>query len=60
VAKNFETLCPLCENGKMSPVETILIIVGKGIKEKDGGVNLTKIYCNKHFCKCHNVPPVQQ
>jgi hypothetical protein len=23
------------------------------------GVNLTMIYC-KNFCKCHNVPPVQQ
>jgi hypothetical protein len=23
------------------------------------GVNLTKVYC-KHFCKHHNVPPVQQ
>jgi hypothetical protein len=23
------------------------------------GVDLTKICC-KHFCKCHNVPPVQQ
>jgi ribosomal protein L44E len=23
------------------------------------GVNLTKIYC-KHFCKYHNVPPVQE
>jgi hypothetical protein len=22
------------------------------------GMNLMKIYC-KHFCKCHNVPPVQ-
>jgi hypothetical protein len=22
-----------------------------GIKENDGGVNLTKMYC-KHFCKC--------
>jgi hypothetical protein len=23
------------------------------------GVDLTKIY-REHFCKCHNVPPVQQ
>jgi hypothetical protein len=22
-------------------------------------VNSTKIYC-KNFCKCHNIPPVQQ
>jgi hypothetical protein len=29
------------------------------IKEKDGGVNSTMIYC-KNFCKCHNVPLVQQ
>jgi hypothetical protein len=26
--------------------------------EDDGGVILTKIFWN-HFCKCHNVPPVQ-
>jgi hypothetical protein len=44
------------ENGKMRPVEIILRMGGK---ENDGGVNLTKIYC-KHFCKCHNVPPIQQ
>jgi hypothetical protein len=30
---------------------------GEGIKENDGGVNLTKINY-KHFCKCHNVPLV--
>jgi hypothetical protein len=33
--------------------------LGQGIKENGGGVSLTKIDC-KHFCKCHNVPPVQQ
>jgi hypothetical protein len=27
---------------------------GRGMREKDGGVNLIKIYC-KHICKCHNV-----
>jgi hypothetical protein len=47
------------ENGKMRPVETVLRMGGEGIKKNDGGINLTKIYC-KHFCKCHNVPPVQQ
>jgi hypothetical protein len=29
---------------------------GGGIKENDGGVNSTMIYC-KNFCKGHNVPP---
>jgi hypothetical protein len=29
------------------------------IKKNDGGVNLTRISC-KHFCKCHNEPPVKQ
>jgi hypothetical protein len=31
----------------------------EGIKENDGGVNLTKLCC-KYFCKCHSVPQVQQ
>jgi hypothetical protein len=44
------------ENGTMRPIETILQSGGGGIKENDGGVNLTKIYC-KHFCKCYNGPP---
>jgi hypothetical protein len=26
---------------------------GMRIKESDGGMNLTMIYC-KNFCKCHN------
>jgi hypothetical protein len=30
---------------------------GRGIMENDGGSEF-KIHC-KHFCKCHNVPPVQ-
>jgi hypothetical protein len=47
------------ENGKMGPAETIPGIEGMGIKENDGGVNSTMIHC-KNFCKCHNVPPVQQ
>jgi hypothetical protein len=35
-------------------------ITGKGgIKENDGGVNSTMTYC-KSFCKCHNVPLLQQ
>jgi hypothetical protein len=44
------------ENGKMRPVETIPEMGKGGIKENDGGVNSTMIYC-KNFCKCHNVPP---
>jgi hypothetical protein len=31
----------------------------KGDKENDGGVNSSMIYC-KNFCRCHNLPPVQQ
>jgi hypothetical protein len=27
----------MCENGKMSPVETIPRMLGEGIKENDGG-----------------------
>jgi hypothetical protein len=41
----------------MRPVETSPGM-GGGVKN-DGGVNSTMIHC-KHFCKCHNVPPVQQ
>jgi hypothetical protein len=47
------------ENGTMGPVETLPGMGGGGIKENDGEVNLIKMYC-KHFCKCHNVLPVQQ
>jgi hypothetical protein len=43
------------ENGTMRPVETISRR-GRKIKENDGGVNSTMIYC-KNFYKCHNVPP---
>jgi hypothetical protein len=46
------------ENGKMRLVETILRMEGGRIKENDGGVNLTNICYCKHFCKCHNAPPV--
>jgi hypothetical protein len=46
------------ENGKII-VETVPV-TGEGvIKENGGGMNLIKIYC-KNFCKCHNVPQVQQ
>jgi hypothetical protein len=47
------------ENGKMRPVETVPGMGGGGIKENDGGVNSTMIYC-KNFGKYHNVLPVQQ
>jgi hypothetical protein len=35
------------ENGKMRPFETIsgMGVRGRGIKENDGGVNSTMIYC---------------
>jgi hypothetical protein len=45
-------------NGKMIPVETTLGMGGGEIKENDGRVNSTMIYC-KNFGKCHDVPPVQ-
>jgi hypothetical protein len=32
---------------------------GEEIKEDDGGVNSTMIYC-KNYYKCQNVPPAQQ
>jgi hypothetical protein len=44
-------------SGKMRPAETIPGM--GGIKENDGGVNSTMIQC-KNFCKCHNVPSVEQ
>jgi hypothetical protein len=46
-------------NGKVRPVETIPGMEVGGIKENDGEVNSSIIYC-KNFCKCHNVSPVQQ
>jgi hypothetical protein len=49
----------MCVNGKMIPVETIPGMGERGIKENDGGVNSSMIYC-KNFCKCHNVPSAQQ
>jgi hypothetical protein len=47
------------ENGKKRPVETIPGMGNGGIKENDGEVKSTIIYC-KNFWKCHNVPPKQQ
>jgi hypothetical protein len=43
-------------NGKMIPVETIPGM--RGIKENDGGMNLSMIYCN-NFCKCHKISLAQ-
>jgi hypothetical protein len=44
---------------KLRPAKTIPGMGRKGIKENDGGVNLTMIKC-KNFCKCYNILPVQQ
>jgi hypothetical protein len=43
----------------MRPMESILRTGSLRIKENNGGVNLTILYCNQ-FCKCHYVNPVQQ
>jgi hypothetical protein len=45
------------ENGKMRPLK--LFWQRGWVKENDRGVNSSMIYY-KNFCKCHNVPPVQQ
>jgi hypothetical protein len=45
------------ENRKIRTVEIVLGIGRGGIKENNGRDEF-KISC-KHFCKCHNVPPVQ-
>jgi hypothetical protein len=45
----------MCENGKVRPVETAPGKVGGKIKENNGGVNSTKIWC-KYFCNCLSVP----
>jgi hypothetical protein len=42
-------------NRKIRPVETIPGMWGGRIKENDGVVNSSRIYC-KNFCKYHNVP----
>jgi hypothetical protein len=55
-----ELLCTRERKWKMRLVETIPGMgVGGEIKENDGGVNSTMIYC-KNFCKWHNTVPVQQ
>jgi hypothetical protein len=46
------------ENGKIRQAKIIPRMARGKIKENDGGVNFTKIY-SEHFCKCHNVLPVQ-
>jgi hypothetical protein len=46
------------ENGKMRPVETVPGM-GRGIKEDDGGVNSTMMYC-KNLYKCHKILLVHQ
>jgi hypothetical protein len=46
------------ENGKMRPAETTLGM-GEGGKKRMVGLNSTVRYY-KDFCKCHNVPSVQQ
>jgi hypothetical protein len=46
-------------NGKMRPVETTLGVGGGGIKENDGQGEFIMLHC-KNFCKCYNLPPVQQ
>jgi hypothetical protein len=40
-------------------METIPGMAEGVIRENDGGVNSTIIYY-KNFCKCHNLPQVQQ
>jgi hypothetical protein len=47
------------KKSELRPVETIPGLGEGMLKEKDGGVNSTMIYCN-NFCKCHNVLPIQQ
>jgi hypothetical protein len=42
----------------MQPAEIVLRSGGRGMRENDGGVNVTKMYC-KHICKYHSVSPVQ-
>jgi hypothetical protein len=45
-------------NGKMIPVETIPGMVGRGIKENDGGGNIRIVYLIhfKNICNCYSVP----
>jgi hypothetical protein len=37
---------------KTRPVNTIAVMDVRELKENDGGVNSSMIYC-KNFCKCH-------
>jgi hypothetical protein len=46
-------------NGKMRPVKTIPGMGRGWIKENGRGINSTLMDC-KNFCKCHNLPLVQQ
>jgi hypothetical protein len=47
------------ENGKMRYVKTIPGMGEGDIRRMMEGVNSTLVY-GKNFCKCHNVPPIQQ
>jgi hypothetical protein len=50
-------------NGKMRPVETVPGMGEGGIKEDDGDGEFNYDILEKkkkNFCKCHNIPPVQQ
>jgi hypothetical protein len=55
----FKTLLVRLISGKMRLVETVPGMGGEGIKENDGGVNSTMMYC-KTFCKCPRRSQVQQ
>jgi hypothetical protein len=48
------------ENGKMRPVELFQEWdVGRKLRRMMEGVNSTLAY-SKDFCKCHNIPTIQQ
>jgi hypothetical protein len=46
-------------NRKVRPVETIPSIGEGWLRRMMEGVSSTMKNC-KNFCKCHNVPPIQQ
>jgi hypothetical protein len=54
-----EILCTHVCKWKNEAFETIPGMERRKIKKNDEGVNSTMIYC-KNFCKCHNLPLVQQ